>query len=120
MGDIATRAMIVSLKASNKTTIEVMALTGVGKSTINSIFARAVARGFDPAVRPIVLTDALLADNPRSGRPSKQSAATEERKAALILLAILVTSASRFRLRRSGEYSAGLASRRPSLRGSLV
>jgi len=76
--DIATRAMIVSLKASNKTTIEVMALTGVGKSTINSIFARAVARGFDPAVRPIVLTDALLADNPRSGRPSKQSAAKEE------------------------------------------
>jgi transposase len=75
--DIATRAMIVSLKASNKTTAEVVALTGVCKNTVNKIFSRAVARGFEPSVRPIVLTDALLADKPRSGRPSKQAIAQQ-------------------------------------------
>jgi len=76
--DIATRAMIVSLKASQKTTAEVVALTGVPKNTINDVFARAIAKGFDPAVRPIVLTDSLLSDAPRSGRPSKQALAREE------------------------------------------
>ena len=76
--DIATRAMIVSLKASNKTTAEVVALTGVPKNTINDIYSRVIKRGFEPSVRPIILTDTLLADAPRSGRPSKQTAAQEE------------------------------------------
>jgi transposase len=70
--DLATRAVIVALKAHGLTTNEVIGQTGIPKRTINAIFARAIERGFDPCQRPIKLLNRHLEDGPRSGRPSKQ------------------------------------------------
>jgi transposase len=78
--DIATRALVVTLKASaGKTTNEIIEITGLPKATINNIYARAIKRGFDPNERPIRLRDAFLADSPRSGRPTKQIEVSNEK-----------------------------------------
>ncbi|KAL6352059.1 hypothetical protein LRP88_14872 [Fusarium phalaenopsidis] len=81
--DIATRALVVSLKSpcGGKTTAEVIEITGLSKSTINDIYARAIARGFDPNHRPLIIRNSFLEDAPRPGRPTKQ---TEEAKKAVI------------------------------------
>lgn len=74
--DIATRALIVTLKSSfggAKTTQEVSFLTGIPIRTINSIYGRAIERGFDPNIRPLNLKDEHLQDGVRLGRPSKDS-----------------------------------------------
>ena len=70
--DIATRALIVAYKADGKSNNEITGLTGVGKSIIISIYARAIKRGFDPGERPTKLVNKYLEDAPRSGRPSQQ------------------------------------------------
>lgn len=73
--DIATRALVVTLKSSGgKTSSEVHELTGISIRTINSIYGRAITNGFDPNQRPIVIRDSFLTDLPRSGRPSKHTA----------------------------------------------
>src|SRR5688572_1944706 len=75
MHDIATRSYVVALKSSgNMTTKEVAALTGLSERTIQDIFARAIKRGFDPAARPIVITDSMIADKAQAGRPTKKTA----------------------------------------------
>lgn len=77
--DIATRALIITLKSSfggAKTTPEVSCLTGIPARTVNSIYARAIERGFDPNVRPLDLKDEHLKDGVRLGRPSKDSQET--------------------------------------------
>ncbi|KAM5345573.1 hypothetical protein ACJ41O_005222 [Fusarium nematophilum] len=81
--DIATRALVVSLKApcSGKTTAEVVAITGLSKRTVNDIYARAIARGFDPNQIPLIIRNSYLEDAHRSGRPKKQ---TEEAKEAIL------------------------------------
>jgi hypothetical protein len=80
--DIATRALIVSLKAGiidkPASSIYISSLTGVPERTINQIYARAIARGFDPAIRPLVLENKHLEDAPRSGRPTKDTKEVEE------------------------------------------
>ena len=57
--NIATRALVVGLKsaACGKTTAEVHAITGLSKRTIQDIFARAIQRGFDPNLTPVVIHD---------------------------------------------------------------
>ncbi|KAK2471173.1 hypothetical protein H9L39_17404 [Fusarium oxysporum f. sp. albedinis] len=81
--DIATRAFVVSLKApcSGKTTNEVAEITGLSTRQVNRIYARAIERGFDPNIRPLILRDAYLEDPPRTGRPKKQ---TDEVQAVII------------------------------------
>ena len=78
--DIATRALVVTLKApcSGKTSTEVAGLAGISSRQVDRIYARAIERGFDPNLRPIVIKDAYLKDAPRSGRPSKQTAENQE------------------------------------------
>ncbi|KAM3566463.1 hypothetical protein ARSEF4850_000605 [Beauveria asiatica] len=78
--DIATRALVVTLKApcSGKTSIEVAGLAGISSRQVDRIYARAIERGFDPNLRPLVLKDAYLEDAPRSGRPSKQTTQNTE------------------------------------------
>ncbi|KAI5456227.1 hypothetical protein BGZ63DRAFT_518315 [Mariannaea sp. PMI_226] len=74
--DIATRAVVVFLKspAGGKTTPEIAEIMGLSKRTINDIYARALARGFDPNKDlPLNLHDEHLRDAARSGRPSKQT-----------------------------------------------
>ena len=67
----ATRALIVSLKATSKGNGDLTDLTGIEKRTLNKIYGRAIERGFDPAERPLNLRDEHVQDAPRSGRPSK-------------------------------------------------
>ncbi|KAF7573029.1 hypothetical protein PtrM4_079340 [Pyrenophora tritici-repentis] len=76
--DLATRALIIAYKADGKTNQEITRLTGVEKRTINSIYARAIERGFDPALRPIKLENKHVEDVSRSGRPLKQQEAFEK------------------------------------------
>ena len=72
--DLATRALIVTLKAGigdkPMKTADISYITRVPKRTIQSIYARAIERGFDPAERPVKLLNRHLEDAPRSGRPS--------------------------------------------------
>ncbi|KAF1813253.1 hypothetical protein P152DRAFT_434157, partial [Eremomyces bilateralis CBS 781.70] len=73
--DIATRALIVTLKSpiGGKTTAEIAEKTGLPKRTINAIYARAIERGFDPNHLPLHIRDEWLEDAPRPGRPQKQT-----------------------------------------------
>ncbi|KAF1349451.1 hypothetical protein EJ07DRAFT_139849 [Lizonia empirigonia] len=73
--DLATRALIIAYKADRKTNQEITKLTSAKKRTINSIYARAIKRGFDPAIRPMRLENKHVKDAPRSGRPLKQQQA---------------------------------------------
>ena len=47
--DIATRALVISLKApySSKTTAKVSTITGLLSRQVNRIYIRAIERGFD-------------------------------------------------------------------------
>ena len=80
--DLATRALIVTLKAGiNRKPMssnDILCLTGVPKLTINQIYARAIERGFDPVIRPIKLLNKHIQDAPRSGRPTKDTEETRE------------------------------------------
>jgi transposase len=69
----ANRASVVAFKASGLTTTQVQDLTGIPSRTINDIYARAIKRGFDPAIRPIRIADSFVNDAARSGRPTKQT-----------------------------------------------
>ena len=79
--DIATRALIVTLKSlGGKSSPEVAYITGLQPRTVNSIYARAIERGFDPNIRPLIIKDEWLKDAPRSGRPSKQTTEIKEKR----------------------------------------
>jgi transposase len=78
--DIATRALVVTLKSpiGGLTTAEISEETGISPRQVNRIYARAIERGFDPNHRPFTLKDEWLEDAPRSGRPSKQTPETSQ------------------------------------------
>ncbi|KAK0724053.1 hypothetical protein B0H67DRAFT_99132 [Lasiosphaeris hirsuta] len=78
--DIATRALIVTLKSPlvGMKTAEVVEKTGCSARQVQRIYARAIERGFDPNETPFVLKNEWLEDAPRSGRPSKQTPETTE------------------------------------------
>jgi hypothetical protein len=63
----------MTLKAIGKTTVEVIAIIGLSELTIQSILSRAIYRGFDPAIRPVLILNKLIEDVPRSGRTTKQA-----------------------------------------------
>lgn len=71
--NIAARACVVTLKAAGKETSEVAYFTGLLVRTINDIYVWVIKRSFDPAKRPLEITDTHIADAPRSGRPKKQT-----------------------------------------------
>jgi hypothetical protein len=73
--DIATRALVVALKSpvGGRSTAEIHAITGLAPRTIDSIYARAISRGFEPNELPLVLRNIHVEDAPRSGRPSKHT-----------------------------------------------
>jgi transposase len=72
---LSTRALIVCLKSPfvGKSTSEIAKETGLSARTINSIYARAIERGFEPN-EPLRIDDRFLVDAPRSGRPRKEVA----------------------------------------------
>ncbi|KAJ5193324.1 hypothetical protein N7449_009466 [Penicillium cf. viridicatum] len=71
--DIAKRAMVVTCKATGLSTTTISELSGLSKRTVNRVYERALESGFDPDSRPWNISDAMLADAPRSGRPTKQT-----------------------------------------------
>jgi len=77
--DISTRALVVTLKSPfvGKSTLQIADETGLSPRTIDSIYARAISRGFEPN-RPLKILPRFLEDAPRSGRPRKQEAISEE------------------------------------------
>jgi hypothetical protein len=78
--DIATRDLIVTLKSlDGKSSPEVAYITGLQPHTVNSIYTRAIERGFDPNIRPIIIKDEWLKDAPQSSRPSKQTTEIKEK-----------------------------------------
>jgi transposase len=80
--DIATRALVVTLKSPivGQSTNAIAEKTGLSTRTINLIYARAIQRGFDPNILPLIIKNQFLEDAPRSGRPTKQ---TEEMKQSI-------------------------------------
>jgi transposase len=81
--DVATRALIVTLNSpvGGLTTAEIVEKTGISKRTIDSVYTRAIKRGFDPNHRPIEIRDEMLQDTLCSRRPRKR---IEEIKEAII------------------------------------
>ena len=67
----ATRASIVTLKATGQRSDDMACMFGVTRRAVDKIYARAIDRGFDPAVRPMRVPDEYIDDTPRSGRPKK-------------------------------------------------
>jgi Transposase len=73
--------MVVTLKApagAAKTSLEIYGITGIPVRTVNSIYARAIERGFEPNERPLRLRNEWLEDAPRSGRPRKRTQETQD------------------------------------------
>ena len=76
--DIATRAQVVALRAYGVSNQDIEAITGVKRSTISTIFQKALDRGFDPQAERPIIYDKYVNDAPKSGRPNKQDGAKEE------------------------------------------
>jgi transposase len=61
---------------TQKTSEQIATLTGLSRTTVDRIYARAIERGFDQHASPII-TDEFVKDKPRSGRPKKQDLAKD-------------------------------------------
>jgi transposase len=73
--DVSTRAQALALKAYGASNAEILAATGIQKTTLSQIFDRAIERGFTPG-GPIL--DQYVADAPKPGRPRKQDAVHDD------------------------------------------
>ncbi|KAJ5237970.1 hypothetical protein N7489_008061 [Penicillium chrysogenum] len=71
--DISKRAIVVACRATGVSSATISELSGLPKRTVDRIYERALKHGFDPNSRPWNISDAMLADAPRSGRPTKQT-----------------------------------------------
>jgi transposase len=81
--DITNCAVVVTLKSPHggKTSTEIAEKLGIPVRTINSIYARAIEKGFESNHLQFTPKDKWLKDAPRSGKSTKQ---TKETKAAVI------------------------------------
>ncbi|CAG8909873.1 unnamed protein product [Penicillium egyptiacum] len=70
--DVSKRTIVVTYKATGLSTTTISAISGLPRRTIDRIYERALKNGFDPNSLPWNPSDAMLADAPRSGRPTKQ------------------------------------------------
>lgn len=82
--EISHRAVLVALKATGKSSNEISAITGTPARTVNSIYSRAISRGFNPNARPLELHDSYFIDGSRSGRPSKRTDELREKVLAKV------------------------------------
>ena len=76
-----TRAQALTLKAVGWTNAQIEEITGITARTLNNIFDKAVKAGFEPFNedgRLGRLSDAHIANVPKTGRPRKQEAFKEE------------------------------------------
>jgi len=79
---MATRAQVITLKALGIPNKEIYQRTGIKPRTVNTIYDRAIQRGFDPNAEQSVIRDIHVQTAPRPGRPSKQT--KEIRRISLI------------------------------------
>ncbi|RYO45158.1 hypothetical protein AA0116_g13419 [Alternaria tenuissima] len=81
--DVYTRACVITLKSPSvgKSTSQISELTGINPRTVDRIYSRAIAAGFEPNVLPLKILPHHVQDSSRSGRPLKQ---TEEVKEEVI------------------------------------
>ncbi|KAL7923099.1 hypothetical protein ACQKWADRAFT_66878 [Trichoderma austrokoningii] len=84
--DEAARGAVLALKATtNWSATEISAVLGQSVRQINRIYSRAVANGFDPTARPLQITNAVVSDRPKTGRPKKRTNEAAELVAAVKL-----------------------------------
>ena len=78
--DIYTRTLIIALKSPpiGKNTSQVAVLTGVNPRTVDRIYSRAIAAGFEPNELPIKILPHHVQDAPKTGRPTKQAEEVKE------------------------------------------
>ncbi|KAL6165668.1 hypothetical protein ACJQWK_08887 [Exserohilum turcicum] len=78
--NIYTRTLVIALKSplSGKNTSQVSALTGVHPRTVDRIYSRAIAAGFEPNDLPIKILPYHVQDAPKPGRPAKQAEVKEQ------------------------------------------
>jgi hypothetical protein len=69
--DIAQRTLVLTMKTLGMEPRQISDITDIPTVTINTIWNRAIERGFDPRRQPLMITDAYVIDAPRSGRPKK-------------------------------------------------
>ena len=67
--DIATHALVVALKSplGGRSIAEIHTITGLASHTIDSIYARAISREFEPNQLPLSLYNSHVKDASRSG-----------------------------------------------------
>ncbi|KAJ5681962.1 uncharacterized protein N7477_001902 [Penicillium maclennaniae] len=72
--DIKVRVIVLALKAHGSSHTEIIEYTGLSKSTIKRILARAVRQGFDPDKRPLEISDSHLVEGTSADEasPKKQ------------------------------------------------
>lgn len=70
--DMAMRTLVITMNWMAMDSPHISALTEIPVRTINSIWARAIERDFDPSRRPFRICEAHVVDAPRSGRPKKK------------------------------------------------
>jgi hypothetical protein len=78
--DIYTCTCVITLKSPpiGKTTSQVSYLTGVNPRTVDRIYSRAIAAGFEPNDLPLKILPHHVQDSARSGRPLKQTQEVKE------------------------------------------
>lgn len=78
--DIYTRTCVITLKSPpiGKTTSQVSYLTGVNPRTVDRIYSRAIAAGFEPNDLPLKILPHHVQDSARSGRLLKQTQEVKE------------------------------------------
>ncbi|KAF2191465.1 hypothetical protein K469DRAFT_371863 [Zopfia rhizophila CBS 207.26] len=67
--DSATRAQVVALKVFGASNEDIEQQTGIKARTVNSIYDRAIQRGFNPYAEHPIVYNIHVEDAPRSGRP---------------------------------------------------
>ncbi|KUI55144.1 hypothetical protein VP1G_02570 [Cytospora mali] len=75
---IATRAQVLGLLAAGLSGPVVQEHTGIGTATQYRWWDKAIARGFDPKKRPLLILDEYVEDGKRTGRPRKTRQEEEE------------------------------------------
>jgi hypothetical protein len=69
----AMRSAIVYAKWHGTSTTDISKQMGISVRTINGTWQRVINNGFDPNSPIFTLTDPMVTDSPRSGRPKKQT-----------------------------------------------
>ncbi|KAF7576599.1 hypothetical protein PtrM4_008390 [Pyrenophora tritici-repentis] len=134
--DIYTRTLVIALKSPpiGKNTSQVSALTSVHPRTVDRIYSRAIAAGFEPNELPIKILPHHVQDALKPGRPAKQAEEVKEQifqqvrrdrygqekscadvAGGLSLQGVEISASTVWRVLRAAEYRKTKPTRRPGL-----